>query len=270
MTTPDSCNVLRKADNGQLVVAADFAATGRPTATFHELVELLQAEYTIWETAPVPYGEERGMTGADQAARWERDIRASGLRVHAVLGFCAGNVYAGELAGRIAAWQEPPRLILLDPGRATRRMVVEHIESVIGRLASTFTPDALAEARQAVRDADESLPDVLALVDRLAGLCRDVVLPALMRAFHSRQASTEFTTIITGYLYWLAGATQLDPRPVWAGATALNSTSTNYGLYLTPPEEREALVASATYYDVTHGNMMRTPEIAAAVDKLLS
>jgi hypothetical protein len=269
MTTPQAHHVLRKSDRDELVVTADFAATGRPTATFHELVDLLQVDVNIWETAPVPYGHERGVTGADQVDRWERDIRDSTRPVRAVIGFCAGNVYAGELARRIGGWQEPPRLIVLDPGRANRPMLREHVEGLLGRLASTFGPDEIEAVRARIREADASRPDPLDLVDELAELCREVVVPALMRAYHSKQASLDFITIVIGYMYWLAGATQLDPRPAWASATALNSNSTNYGIYLTPAEQRDGLVASITHYDVTHGNMMRTPEVAAAVDLLL-
>jgi hypothetical protein len=209
------------------------------------------------------------MSGAAQLDRWERDIRAAGLPAHAVLGFCAGNVYAGMLAERIATWQDAPRLILLDPGRARRQMLVEHVESLLSRLASTFAPAALEEARQQVRDADAAAADPVELARRLAPFCLEVVTPALRRAFHSAPASEQFTKIISGYLCWLGGAAQLDPRGAWSSAIALNSNSTNYGLYLTPESERDSLVATATYYDVSHGDLMRTPAVAAAVDQLL-
>jgi hypothetical protein len=269
MANPGACNVLRQVGSDRLVLCADYAATGRPTATFYELVQLLKAEFDIWETVPAPYRQDVRMSGMEQLDRWERDIRAAGLPVHAVLGFCAGNVYAGLLAERIAVWQDAPRLILLDPGRARRQMLVEHVEGLLSRLASTFDPAVLEEARQMVRDADADVADPMDLAHKLAPFCLEVVTPALRRAFHSAQASEQFTKIISGYLCWLGGAAQLDPRGAWAAATALNSNSTNYGLFLTPESEREALVATATYYDVSHGDLMRTPAVAVAVDELL-
>ncbi|GAA3452355.1 hypothetical protein [Dactylosporangium matsuzakiense] len=270
MTTPDSYHVLRKSDSGGLILAADFAATGRTTATFHDLVDLLEADHTIWETAPLPYGTEPGKTGTDQVDRWERDVRDSGLPVHAVIGFCGGGVYAAALTERVAAWQDAPRLILLDPGIVKRTMLVEHVEGLLRRLGGTFTPQLLAEATAALRTADETAADPLQLAANLAAWCNDVIVPGLRRAFHSAQASTDFVQLIVGYLHWLGGAATLDPRARWRTATALNSASLNFGLHLASPEERPTLVGSATYYDVQHGDLMRTPEIGQAVDALLA
>ncbi len=270
METPESCLVLRKADGRGLVVTADFAATGRTTATFHDLVDLLRADYNIWETAPVPYGQEPGMTGTDQVDRWTRDIRESGLPVHAVIGFCGGGMYAGKLAERIGEWQPVPRLILLDPGRATPLMLVQHVEGLLRRLAGTFAPDDLAAAQARLAAAHQSVPDPLALADELAGFAREVIVSALMRAFHSPQASADFVKLVTGYLYWLGGAATLDPRAIWKSASALQSSSPNFGLFLASPEERPTLVGSAVYFDVPHADMMRTPAVARAVDDLLS
>jgi hypothetical protein len=270
MTTPDSYLVLRKADSGRLILAADYAATGRTTATFHDLVDLLETDYTIWETAPLPCGSEPGVTGVDQVDRWERDVRASGLTVHAIIGFCAGGVYAAALADRVSSWQDAPRLILLDPGLVKRTMPVEHVGGLLRRLTGTFTPEQLAEAQAALRTADATANDPLELAANLAGWCRDVIVPALRRAFHSPQASADFVQLIIGYLHWLGGAAQLDPRARWREATALNSASPNFGLHLASPEERPTLVGSVTYYDVQHADLMRTPEIGAAVDALLA
>lgn len=269
METPESNLVLRNAGGRELVVTADFAATGRTTATFHDLVSLLRADYTIWETAPLPYGQEPGTTGVDQVDRWARDIEKSGLPVHAVIGFCGGGVYAGKLAERIGQWQRTPRLILLDPGFATPLMLVQHVEGVLRRLAGTFPPADLEAARARLTATHESAPDPLALAEELAGFAREVIIPALMRAFHSPQASADFVKLVTGYLYWLGGAATLDPRAIWKSASALQSSSQNFGLFLAAPEERSALVGSAIYFDVPHADMMRTPAVARAVDDLL-
>src|SRR5438477_56086 len=85
------------------------------------------------QAAPVRWGQEAGLTGADQAERWLDGIRASGLRVRALLGFCGGGVYAAVMADVIARWQDRPHLVLFDPGFAKRQMLVEHLESFFRR-----------------------------------------------------------------------------------------------------------------------------------------
>jgi hypothetical protein len=270
VSPPNACNVLRQADSGHLIVATDFAATGRTTATFRELVGMLRTESNFWEVAPVPYGHESGVTGKDQIDRWATDVRQSDLQVHAVIGFCAGSVYAGELAERIAVWQERPRLILLDPARAEIPMLVEHVERWLDRLAKTFSPAHLADARRDVRNANAPDGEPLELAARLVKLYEKLITPALIRAGQSVQASLELTSLITGYLYWLAGAIQLAPRAKWSHATALSSETLGFGLHLIPPPERANLVAKAIYFDVSHTELLRNAEVAHVVDDLLN
>jgi hypothetical protein len=270
MPTPESCLVLRKAGNDQLVITADFAATGRTTATFHDLAGRLSADCSIWEIGPVPYGQEPGFTGAGQVDRWIRDIRDSGLNTHAVIGFCGGNAYAAALAERIGEWQPPPRLILLDPGIPTPTMMVQHVEGWLRRFASSFSAAQLDQAQQELQDIAALGDQPLAMAAELGDFFGRVISPGLIRFGNSPKASDDFAKLVTGYLYWLAGAIQLDPRPLWRTAPALNSNSPGFGLFLAPPQERATLVGSAQYFDVPHADLMRTDEVAAAVDELLS
>jgi len=270
MPTPESCLVLRKAGNDQLIVAADFAATGRTAATFHDLVERLSVDCNIWEIAPLPYGTEPGKTGTDQVSRWVKDIRDSGLRVHAVIGFCAGNAYAAAMAEEIAGWQRAPRLVLLDPGIPKPVMLAEHIQGWLRRFSAGFPADA-AERAAARLDAVAAAGDhPLVMAAKLGEFFGQAVAPGLVRAGHSQQAAAGFSKLVTGYLYWLAGAIQFDPRPQWRTAPALNSNSPGFGLFLAPPQERPTLVGSARYFDVAHFDLMRTKDVADAVDELLS
>jgi len=72
---------------------------------------------------------------------------------------------------------------------------------------------------------------------------------------------------VTGFLYWLAGAAQLDPRAAWSVATALSSQTPGFGLL--PAAERADLVAAATYFDVPHADLLRSAAVAHAVDDML-
>ncbi|MEU3825505.1 hypothetical protein AB0F36_09285 [Streptomyces sp. NPDC029080] len=273
MTKPEAFNVLRGEDGGEdggeLVVVADFAATGRQAATFHDLVKLLDTTHTVWETAPVPWGQEAGMTGADQAERWLDGIRDSGLKVRALLGFCGGGIYAGIMADRIAQWQDRPRLVLFDPGFAERRMLTEHVEGFYRRLAKAFTEEQLAAGRRRVAEASAA-PGALELADRLGALFHEELRPAIVRAGWSERAADDGADLVNGYLHWLAGAVDLDPRPAWRAADVLNSATPGIGLHIIPESERPAMFGTTRFFDVPHGDLLRTAEVAEAADALLA
>lgn len=153
MGAPAAWSVLRRSEQGELVLACDFSAAGRPIATFSEFAELLTADCELWETAPPSPLETVGMTGADQVARWARDVRGSDREVRAVLGFCTGALYAAALAEEIADWQRRPRLILLDPEPARARMMADFYESLVSvRFAALLSPDETADAVRRGRD----------------------------------------------------------------------------------------------------------------------
>ncbi|MFB6892909.1 hypothetical protein ACFCX4_26755 [Kitasatospora sp. NPDC056327] len=267
MALPGAWNVLRAAEGPGLVLACDFPATSRPVATFAELTELLTADHTFWETAPPP--GSAGPTGADLVARWLDDVRTAGTPVHAVLGFCTGALYAGALAERIAGWQDPPRLILLDPEPARAGMLADSYDTLITRrLAGLLGPEETAEAVRAGHrlDLDGDLPR---LAEQYAGLVRAAVEPAFARAGLPADRIAEFIGISTSYLYWIAAADALDDRARWAGATAVNSAGPDAGLHCYAPADRVGLVARAIHLDVSHAGLMRSTETARVVDDLL-
>ncbi|RKT17051.1 hypothetical protein BX285_1415 [Streptomyces sp. 1114.5] len=271
MTKPEAFNVLRTTDSGELIVVADYAANGRPAANFHDLAKLLRTEHTIWETAPVPWGQESGLTGQDQAERWLRGIRDSGLKVRALMGFCGGGIYASVMADRIAEWQgEHPELLLFDPGFAERRMLTEHIESFYRRLAKAFTEDQLADAKERLAEADAGASNALELAGRLTPLCQEVLKSAIVRAGWSEQAAGNTADLVNGYLHWLGAAVDLDPRPGWARASVLNSSNPDIGLHIIPEPERSEMFGEAHFFDVVHADLLKTPEVARTADELLA
>ncbi|MFB6888401.1 hypothetical protein ACFCX4_03695 [Kitasatospora sp. NPDC056327] len=270
MKTPVAHSVLREADGGGLVVLADFGTAGRPSATFTELVEGLRTEATFWETMPPPYGEEEGLDAAGHVARWTADVRASGLPVRAVIGFCSGSVYAAALVEEISRWQDRPRLVLIDPDLAERRMVIEHYERFMtARLSPVLAPEEVAAALREGREADAAAATALDLAAGLGVLCRRILPPACERAGMSGERSTELALIFAAYLHWLAAGAEVDPRPVWKEATALNSATEGFGLDAFPPAARPGLVGTVVEFDLPHLELMRDPGVAECVDELL-
>ncbi|HEX6968362.1 MAG TPA: hypothetical protein VF174_06065 [Micromonosporaceae bacterium] len=268
---PRSCNVLRAVDGADLVVTFDFAAAGRPTATFTELVERLTTRCNVWETAPPRYGEEADMGGADYVDRWAADIRASGLPVRALIGFCTGSLYAAALFERICDWQpQPPRLILLDPELSSRQPLFDHYERMIGRLSAVLTPQETEAALARGRAALAAPGDSLSVAKAIGALCHQVVAPGLLRSGFSSTRAAEFVGLFTAYLHWFAAAAELDKVGIWSVATAVNSSTPGSGLATFPEAERARLVADAIYLDVPHREFMRSTEVARVVDELLS
>ncbi|MFC9912498.1 hypothetical protein [Streptomyces sp. NPDC059862] len=270
MSTPAAHSVLRRSGDGELVVAADFGTAGRPSATFTELVTALRTDLTFWETMPPPYGHEAGMSAADHVARWVRDIRDSRLPVRAVIGFCSGSVYAAALIEEISRWQKTPLLILIDPDLAERHMVIGHYERFMtARLSPVLTAEAVEAAVRAGRDADASAKTPLDLAAELGTLCRRILPDACERGGMTGERSRELAEIFAGYLHWLAAGAELDPRPAWRAATALNSATEGFGLDAFPEEERAGLVARVIDFDIPHLELMRTPEVARTIEGLL-
>ncbi|MGW0551149.1 hypothetical protein [Streptomyces altiplanensis] len=271
MATPAAWHVRRPAEGSGLVLACDFSAAGRPVATFTELAELLTTGCALWETAPPEPDEAVRMTGREHVARWAGDLRGRGP-VRAVLGFCTGALYAGALAEEIARSQRRPRLILLDPEPARASMLTGFYESLITRrFASVLSPaDAEAALREGRRAADDTTGGLTALADRLSALVREVVEPAFARVGLHGARVDEFVGLATSYLYWIAAADSCPARGPWATATALNGNTEGAGLRSFTAAERPGLLRRAVYLDVSHTDLMRSPETARLVDDLLT
>lgn len=258
-------NVLRDGPGPEIVLACDFAAAGRRIATFAELVALTGDGPTVWESAPAP--PEAALDGEAQLRRWAEAVRASGRPVRAVLGFCTGAVYAAALAAEISRWQ-PTRLVLLDPEPGDARPMLAFHREVVTRFAALAPPgsdDTLAAAEAAAAGTD-----LTTLAGRLVALCAQVVEPACASAGIGAARGAEYLDAAASYLYWLAGAGSLDPPPSWAAASAVNSSTPGAGLLGVPPAERAGLVADVVHLDVSHEDLMRTPEAARATARLVS
>lgn len=269
--TPQAHAVLRTSAGGELVVAADFGTSGRPSATFGDLVANLTADRTIWETLPPPYGPDAALTAAQHIERWMADIVGSGLSVTAVIGFCSGSVYAAALADALSARQPAPRLLLIDPDLAQRRMVIEHYERFVrARLSAVATPGEVDAAAVAGRRVDAGAASAVELAAGLDTLCRTIMAPTLIRGGLGARRSRELSEVFASYLYWLAAGSDVDPRTTWRRGTALNSQTEGFGLHAFPAEQRATLFRRVIDFDLPHLELMRSPCVAQTVDDWLA
>ncbi len=267
MGQPAAYNVLRGSTTGNLILASDFSATtGRTVGSFSDLIPKVETGCAVWETAPPDPADK---TARDHLDRWTADVRASGHRVTAVLGYCVGSVFAAGLAARVATWQDAPRLIVFDPERPHPELLHRHYCDAIGALAGFLRPGRADAARA---DGDRALHEISNMPDLAVALSDLVVAygePALTGVGLAADRTAELLGGFRAFLSYLVSAAELDPREGWATATAITSATQHNGLNTLPPGERDGTVAREIVFDLPHAELLRDANVVAAVSDLL-
>jgi hypothetical protein len=259
---------------GGLILAVDFDTTGRPEARFSDLVANLAPGYEVRETLPPSAGTADAASGEGYVAHWAREIERDKPRVRALLGFCAGSVYAAALAERITAWQEAaPRLILFDPELIRPQSLMWQFHKVVGFMAGVISDAEIAEARAAGQRVYDETTEVAALKDGLMRLVREIGDPAFARAGLDKPRREELLGVFDAFMSYLAAASDIDPGEAWRSAVAYSSASPLSGLNgmrsagLTSPGE--ALVGEEIRIETEHATMLADKNLAIAVSELL-
>ncbi|MEV7190607.1 hypothetical protein AB0N81_02195 [Streptomyces sp. NPDC093510] len=263
--------------SGDLVLAVDFTATGRPDARFADLVELSATDRPVWESMPQAIATDIGPGGAVYLDRWTEEIRADGRRVGAVLGFCAGAVFAAELADRIAAWQDgAPRLLLFDPEKANAVGLYWQFHQSIALFEGILGADAVARAGEAGRTALDAGDGLRALGTTLVTLFKEVSEPAFEQLDLDEEDRAEFTDSFTAFVAYVVAADELPAQGSWAKATAFSSATPHSGL--NPLRDKHpdgvagpaGIVARELRFDCDHPDLLRDPEAAKAFNELIA
>ena len=276
MSDPKPCwNILGQGESGELVLAVDFPATGRLQADFDALAPRLTAGHEFWRTAVNPTGRLSGVTSEEYIRPWLEEVRASGLPVRAVMGFCVGSVYAAVIAEAIAQWQDrAPDIILYDPELTHPETVYWQFYMVVESLSQMLDADEAEQLREAGRTALARLTDPVELAETLLGHFRDAVAVACERSGLGEEFVEELVEMFSAFMSYLAIADQADPLPLWARATALQSASTDNGLNRVRDkilQRQDRLVAEEIVFEaVEHAELLRSDEVAKATTELLS
>ncbi|MFF5256848.1 hypothetical protein ACFY4K_33050 [Streptomyces leeuwenhoekii] len=275
MTALDSWRVLTDDKSGDIVLAVDFDATGRPEARFTDLVTAMGPGITVWETVPQSMGgADVGLTGEGYIGRWAEEVRASGRQVSAVMGFCVGSVYAAPLAERIGQWQrEAPRMILFDPEQASPLSMYWQFLKVIELMSSVLSPAEAAEAREAGRLAQqENENDLPRLGAELLKQFQESGGLAFDRLGLDAERRAEVSVTFGSFISYLSAAGQLDPFADWRKAIAISSASPTSGLNAAraaAPGGEVDMVAQELRFGAQHTELLRDPEVARAVADLI-
>ncbi|GIJ48371.1 hypothetical protein Val02_52570 [Virgisporangium aliadipatigenens] len=239
---------------GGTVLAVDFDGSGRKEATFRDLVRLLPDDLDVWHAVPPA---EAGKP-QDYLDRWRTP---PGAPVHAILGYCAGSVYACALADLVEAdtGTRPP-VVLFNPGLPT----VDTLDRDFGGIVEGMTV-LTDEERQALRDgaraAREAHGDDF---DAVSAEYLAMYLTACDTAFERYgippDVGEQLTGLFRAYVTYLSAAREVELRPAWAHASALTARE-QAGLGFVPGER---------VFPLTRAELLRDREVATMALALIA
>ncbi|WP_329537858.1 hypothetical protein OG568_57180 (plasmid) [Streptomyces sp. NBC_01450] len=260
-------------DSGAVVLAVDFDTTGRPEARFSDLVANLTTDLTIWESIPPAVEAAAEWSGKEYIDHWARKVAQERPEVRAVMGYCAGSVFAATLAERIAELQgSEPLLLLFDPEITVAQTLLWQFQKIVGFMSSVLPAEDIEAARDAGRRCYEQTPQVGPLKQGLTRLVREVGEPAFTRAGLDHTRREELFDAFGSFMGYLAAAGDLDPFERWRSATAISSSSPASGLNgirAAGVGADQVSVGRELTFDVEHATMLADKEIAATVSDLL-
>jgi len=254
-------------DPANTVLAVDFDATGRQEARFSDMLPRLGGGLTLMETVP----HTAVSNAVELVEQWVQPHEEARTQVRAVLGYCAGAVFAATLAERIAEWQsEPPMLLLFDPEISDPRSLLWQFYKTVGIMSSTLGEQDAAAARERAQQICEANADMDKISQELAVLVREIGGPALARAGLGEARRDELFTVFASFLRYLALASQINPLDQWRSAVAFSSTSPLNGMRAMRTGGIFVDVAREIETDVEHDRLLADEKVADAVRRLLN
>lgn len=257
---PGEWKVLSSGCAAGIVLTIDFEAVGRPEACFSDLAAMLGPSREVWAATELPSGTDAAARASAYLQHWTRDLRDGGREVSAVLGFCAGGVFAAALADEIAQWQaEPPAAILLDPEVPTSATLVKQLENATRGLEQAGSETGLAKARETAARLG-STEDLPSLGRKLTFLYHELSEPVFAQIGLDAEepgrpgAVVRITDVLSGR------SRRVAPGKAWETATAVVSA--------TPIWEPTGM-ASQIRVDADHAGLLRSRAVARLISEML-
>lgn len=259
MTKLKGWKILREGRQPELVLAVDFATTGRSDSSFSDLATRLDIPFSLWETRQP--ADSAGLTSADYLDKWVAEVVASGRPVRAVLGYCAGSAFAGQLAARLTnRTGTAPALVVFDPEVPTLASLYRDFDAMMGQFSSVLSSDEVAAARTDGTAAGVGVTDFAAYGADLVRIFRDRAGAAFARAELDAELLEEFVAVFRGFVSYLNAARELDATRALAAATVVSSRTPTVGA---------ALAARTVNVPVDHVNILRDNATATTVAELI-
>ncbi|AGL16006.1 hypothetical protein [Actinoplanes sp. N902-109] len=265
MSNASSWSVLAAGQSNRIILAVDFPAAGRKEAGFTDLAAKMASAWTgyelrqtvlpgvrLTERPPGEYYTEHWINGTDWAD----------YEVVAVIGYCAGSIYAAEVAQRLTRWQTAePQVVLFDPQLIDTRVLALEMRKMIGLAGPIFTPDEAQQARErADQIAQQHAGAMYDAAIAILGLYREMATTAFARIGLDNSRLDEVTRLFESYMTYLSAASQVDPIEVWKRSIAI--TSTDYARMENQGEtvvlEAAKVVGNRFSLGVDHADLMRS------------
>ncbi|MFF2077424.1 hypothetical protein ACFVXG_22035 [Kitasatospora sp. NPDC058162] len=231
MPNENAWSVITAPTSKSLILGVDFPAAGRREAGFEDLAAKMGpawAGHGFLQTTPPPVRLADRPAGDYYTDFWLRDGDWDSYEVVAVLGYCVGGVYAGEIAERLGQRQgKAPKVILFDPQVTDLQLLESEIHKMIGLAGPVFTADEAEHARK--RAAEIVGVPSIGLLDaavEIVGLYREMASIAFQRIGLAEARRDEVVRLFESYMTWLSAASQIDPARTWGDS--LSVTSSDY------------------------------------------
>jgi hypothetical protein len=243
-------------------LAFDFDLTSRSEATFRDLVRMFPAPLTVLQATQPPESFSTALPAARYLDWWREGIACVDVRISAILGYCAGSVFASAMADELEVCQEArPTVVLFNPGKPTVVTLERDFRAIIAGMSSlTATEQAAAyqEVSILVQGSYAEFPrtaDEMMLI--YARLCKMV----FARLNIHDDAGEALLGVFRSYLSYLSAARQLKCGVAWPAAVALNSSER---------DEDTNFTRSKIPFPVSRSDLLRTREVAQITYDLLT
>ncbi|MFC8450019.1 hypothetical protein [Kitasatospora sp. NPDC057223] len=246
--------------DGATVLAVDYDSAGRPEAGFDRLAaQPALAGLALWHAVQPETGPD---TTAEHYLRlWQRPPAAAGP-VEAVLGYCVGAVFTGELADRIAERQGfRPQVLLFDPEPVDHGSVLRDFLKALDAMAVLSETERAAYRARAEAVHAAGVTDFAAAAAGITAVYEAAAGEAFERLGLDEEDSEELLDLFRSYVRYLTAARQLAPEPGWAAATALTSAGSSPGARYAGRE---------LGFDTTTAALLEDGRVAETTARLLS
>lgn len=255
---------IRAGDASGVVLAVDFYGTARQEATFRHLCDLLPDPVEVWHAVP-PTSDCNWSTatGAGHLRWWTDglDTVLAGRPVRALVGYCAGSVFASALADTLTTREgHRPQVVLFNPGAPDIATLTRDFHGLIDGMEILTNEEraGLLDEMAAIRQA-YAPNELIPVADRYAALYRKGCDLLCERLGVDASFGAEMAAVLHSYLAYLTAARDVQPAPQWRTATSFTSR-----------EHRGADFTDTKHsFDLARADLLNSPQVAAALAALL-
>jgi hypothetical protein len=246
--------------DGPAVLAVDFDGSGRREATFRDLVKLFPDELDVWHAVPPDDGHLPGLPPEHYIDWWRGLPGGPETAVRAILGYCAGSVYASALADALESDRaDRPTVVLFNPGVPTVATLDRDFTGIVDGLTVLDDAERSALRARARRARESSRDDFTAVSGEYVASYLEASATAFERYGISPDVGEQLTRLFRAYVNYLATARAVEVRPGWAASVALRAreqTGSGFG-----PDE--------TVFDLSRADLLRDQQVASRTLELL-